>query len=413
MRFLAVSCLLSLVTTFRHGPVRACAAAGGSGPSPEAWREFRANLIAGGIRVTSDENGGEEVVEAPAVKPREVVAPANEKMLKSQSAVLYDEYLQGAWAHVAPQPEAGGLVVFLPLQSQLVHKMREGEGVSHWSDQLRERLVADVSTVDGDDAGNSPEALERLLAQWVTNTVYTYRLADRLINEVLEVVSQKATNGQLSLSAVTADQRELLQLYIDAQSSWQEVALVLDVQGTGADGGIQKAECVVINRPIARSMSRELATLLLNGSDEARRGIGPLYDNEALERFLLAFGKEAAVYVGGPDAQEQPGALVHGFELPGATEVAPGTRIYTGGVEAAVEGVLAGTYRPLDFRWFVGRRKSVSTSGGAWCPVACSRPLALKQCLGLPKPLWHEVLETCGGEVAELSKIELLKRPDL
>lgn len=413
MRFLAVSCLLSLVTTFRHGPVRACAAAGGSGPSPEAWREFRANLIAGGIRVTSDENGGEEVVEAPAVKPREVVAPANENLLKSQSAVLYDEYLQGAWAHVAPQPEAGGLVVFLPLQSQLVHKMREGEGVSHWSDQLRERLIADVSTVDGDEAGNSPEALERLLAQWGTNTVYTYRLADRLINEVLEVVSQKATNGQLSLSAVTADQRELLQLYIDAQSSWQEVALVLDVQGTGADGGIQKAECVVINRPIARSMSRELATLLLNGSDEARRGIGPLYDDEALERFLLAFGKEAAVYVGGPDAQEQPGALVHGFELPGATEVAPGTRIYTGGVEAAVEGVLAGTYSPLDFRWFVGRRKSVSTSGGAWCPVACSRPLALKQCLGLPKPLWHEVLETCGGEVAELSKIELLKRPDL
>ena len=225
MRFLAVSCLLSLVTTFRHGPVRACAAAGGSGPSPEAWREFRANLIAGGIRVTSDENGGEEVVEAPAVKPREVVAPANENLLKSQSAVLYDEYLQGAWAHVAPQPEAGGLVVFLPLQSQLVHKMREGEGVSHWSDQLRERLVADVSTVDGDEAGNSPEALERLLAQWGTNTVYTYRLADRLINEVLEVVSQKATNGQLSLSAVTADQRELLQLYIDAQSSWQEVAI--------------------------------------------------------------------------------------------------------------------------------------------------------------------------------------------
>ena len=45
--------------------------------------------------------------------------------------------------------------------------------------------------------------------------------------------------------------------------------------------------------------------------------------------------------------------------------------------------------------------------------VACARPVALKQCLGLPKPLWHEVLELCGGELAELSRIELLKRDDL
>ena len=39
--------------------------------------------------------------------------------------------------------------------------------------------------------------------------------------------------------------------------------------------------------------------------------------------------------------------------------------------------------------------------------------VALKQCLGLPKPLWHEVLEMCGGESAELSSIELTKRDDL
>ena len=39
--------------------------------------------------------------------------------------------------------------------------------------------------------------------------------------------------------------------------------------------------------------------------------------------------------------------------------------------------------------------------------------MALKQCLGLPKPLWHEVLELCGGELAEISKMELLKRTDL
>ncbi|KAJ1482350.1 hypothetical protein T484DRAFT_1804143, partial [Baffinella frigidus] len=45
--------------------------------------------------------------------------------------------------------------------------------------------------------------------------------------------------------------------------------------------------------------------------------------------------------------------------------------------------------------------------------VACARPLALKQCLGLPKPLWHEVMERCGGRSLELSKLELVRRDDL
>ena len=39
--------------------------------------------------------------------------------------------------------------------------------------------------------------------------------------------------------------------------------------------------------------------------------------------------------------------------------------------------------------------------------------MALKQCLGLPKPLWHEVMELCGGELAAWSTIELRKRTDL
>ena len=103
----------------------------------------------------------------------------------------------------------------------------------------------------------------------------------------------------------------------------------------------------------------------------------------------------------------------HAHVWQGAVEVAPGTRIFTGGIDAAVDAILEGTRTPLDFRWFVGRRTDVSTADGAWCPIACARPVALKQCLGLPKPLWHEVLELCGGEAAELSRIELLKRTDL
>jgi len=50
------------------------------------------------------------------------------------------------------------------------------------------------------------------------------------------------------------------------------------------------------------------------------------------------------------------------------------------------------------------------------CPLhnqACARSLALKQCLTLPKPLWHEVLELCGNDCREISGIEILKRIDL
>ena len=69
---------------------------------------------------------------------------------------------------------------------------------------------------------------------------------------------------------------------------------------------------------------------------------------------------------------------------------------------AATHAKAASERQPLDFRWFVGRRVGVATDDGAWCPIACARPVALKQCLGLPKPLWHEVLELCGGECLRL-----------
>lgn len=34
--------------------------------------------------------------------------------------------------------------------------------------------------------------------------------------------------------------------------------------------------------------------------------------------------------------------------------------------------------------------RDLSTQDFGWVSVACARPVALKQCLGLPKPLWHE-----------------------
>lgn len=89
--------------------------------------------------------------------------------------------------------------------------------------------------------------------------------------------------------------------------------------------------------------------------------------------------------------------MIHGIaDLPGAREISPGSGIYRGGLEAAIEGVLYGKYNPLDFRFFVGCHSydestlDVSVVLGKYQPIACARSVALKQCISLPKPLWHE-----------------------
>jgi len=112
---------------------------------------------------------------------------------------------------------------------------------------------------------------------------------------------------------------------------------------------------------------------------------------------MLAFGQECAIYVGGTDDQDEPATMIHGIkDIAGAREISPGTGIYEGGLEAAIDGVLQGKYNPLDFRFFVGCHKyeesslDVSVVLGKYQPVACARALALKQCISLPKPLWHE-----------------------
>ena len=63
---------------------------------------------------------------------------------------------------------------------------------------------------------------------------------------------------------------------------------------------------------------------------------------------------------------------------------------------SAMDGVLSGKYKPLDFRFFIGHTRYAkgqledAVVKGKYQPIACSRPLVLKQCIQLPTPLWHE-----------------------
>jgi hypothetical protein len=161
------------------------------------------------------------------------------------------------------------------------------------------------------------------------------------------------------------------------------------------------SESVIINRPISTNINKAFATVLVEGPNGRGKDS---HSYEFVDEMVRAFGRQAAIYMGGPDLQEEPALLIHGLSnLRGAREVAPGTGIYQGGLEAAVEGINQGIYQPLDFRFFIGRQlynpqQNPKGRGnllqtvrqGQYQPVACARSLALKQCLGLPKPLWHE-----------------------
>jgi Uncharacterized ACR, COG1678 len=279
--------------------------------------------------------------------------------------------------------------------------------------------------------------LRKLIDDEVNVKVATwFNRASQLVKDEMQHIFDSADDhGQIEANNLNAESVEMLSLYLDNQETWQEVCLLLEKDEDG--GGSSKA--VVLNRPMAMKLTENLGKLVLNGafssssssfskSSSSSTALSPTQDTSDMSvvaradwmKFMLAFGKECAIYVGGPDGQDQPATMIHGVaDLPGATEISPGSQIYQGGIDAAIEGVLKGKYNPLEFRFFVGCHEheehaiDIAVHLGKYQPIACARSVALKQCISLPKPLWHEVMELCGGEMADLSNLELSKHDDL
>jgi glucose-6-phosphate 1-epimerase/putative transcriptional regulator len=221
-----------------------------------------------------------------------------------------------------------------------------------------------------------------------------YARAKRLIEEEMgKIASMADAEGQIDATQLKEDASEMLSLYLDNQETWQEVCLVTE---RNEDTGYSKT--LVLNRPMAFKLTENLGKLVLFGAYPSQRQNKTAASSRTdLVRFMTAFKNECAVYVGGPDEQGNPAIMIHGIkDLQGAVEISPGSNIYQGGIDAAVEGVLAGKYNPLEFRFFVGCHTyeesslDVAVLLGKYQPVACARALALKQCISLPKPLWHE-----------------------
>lgn len=328
------------------------------------WRAFRRKLTE---------------MESSKERPQSV-SQRNEELLASQNEVLVEEYRSGVWAHSIPEPEVGGLLCRLPLEVEL---WRLGSAT-----KLGKRL-----------SNSFP-----VNADIKTRYESSQELIKKLLSEFSHLVA--SGNGQIDVSKLSPELKEFFYIYIDYEKSWQEVSLVLSSNKT-------ETTSVVLNRPMAAKLNKNLASLILSGNSKTKTG--------DLVRFLTAFENNCALYVGGPQqSYTQPALFLHGLkELPGATEISPGTGVYTGGLDAAINGVLSGQYKPLDFRFFLGSYTFVTShllrdiSLAKYQPIACARSIVLKQCIGLPKPLWHEVFELCGEEYKEISSLELKKRRDI
>jgi hypothetical protein len=356
------------------------------------------------------------------------VSRRNEELLSAQNAALAEEYSRGgAWAHESAVPEVGGLVCRMPLEAE-VYRGRPSAG-SAMRGRLRSFLESedyggaddDPTTLplpagprssasaggpgaassskptgvggrsvefpgDDDDDDADPPSFSALAAR----TVFWYRGAERLLRrELAAIMSEAGPDGRLDPNSLGPESLELLRLYMDHQNAWQEVSLVIE-----RDERTGRSVTLTINRPMAFKLSRSLGRLVLLGPGEGSVGVR---DMQNLVKFLSAFEGQCGVYLGGPDGMDKPAVMVHGIrELPGAEEISPGTGIFRGGLEAAMDGVLSGRYKPLDFRFFIGHKDYAggqldeAVRSGKYQPVACSRPLVLKQCIQLPKPLWHE-----------------------
>lgn len=372
----------------------------------EDWRAFRARLVVGGIPVVTTD---EEAEAPPPPEARQGLDEDNVELASSQSKRAGDMLREGTWAHEVGAPEVGGLLLRLPLETQLAVAKD-----SHWGLELRKFAKQEQTRAAMEDARRrGVPASEAPPEKKVPETESAlYRTAGRFLRAQLQRIAQKGQvdgSGRLAIdprSLGDAD-RQLLDMHQRHLGSWQEVVLVIKDDEKGAVG-------VVLNRPAATSGAPHLSRALVEAL-EADGGAEVTTD-----AFDGAFGEKIAAYVGKTAAGAEGAVMVvHGLnDVEGSRELAPNLGIYRGGAAAAAARVSDGAAEPLDFRFFIGRYEwgpgelAQDVRDGVYRPAACSRGVALKQCLGLPKPLWHEVMDMLGGASADVSALELARRSD-
>lgn len=354
--------------------------------------------------------------------------------------------------YVVGEPELCGLLARLPLPAGVWFHGREhlkqekrrkiidpnAKPRKH-SDELYAEAVSRVNSMifsESSDKLGSPDSMDdetkQIVAAAVKNTNVWYKATETIINNRLNALAIKAvdSSGNIQSSSLNAEDKSFLNRYVKSNEEWEELSVIVAHDGKGIKAENGESVSLTINRPLSVGISDSLTELILFGSlgstsstssdGSQHEYLSDMYTSDFKASFKSAFGSQGVVYVGGPDMQHLPAILLHGqVGLKGSEEVSPGSGLCTGGLQAAVESVLAGKTDPLDYKFMVGRRTSAPgflegyCRTGVYAPVHAPRAVGLKQCVGLPKPLYHEVMTLCGGEMEEISRIEILKRKDL
>ena len=301
------------------------------------------------ITTTTDDDDTTSSTAAPE-RPKSV-SKQNELLLSAQNSALAEEYINGVWAHESSIPEVGGLVCRMPLESEIYR----GSPDSYMYNKLQTFLESDEydrteDVTSRQQQGRSLRSSSGTASQSMSfsalaaKTVFWYRGAEKLLKkELATIMSAANANGRIDPSELDEESLELLQLYMDHQSTWQEVCLVVEMNSEGQGG----SKTITINRPMAFKLSKSMARLVLMGAYTTQAGGGENDsvavtrkerdggETQNLVKFLGAFENQCAVYVGGPDDMDKPAVLVHGIaDLAGAVEISRGTGIYQGGLEA-------------------------------------------------------------------------------
>jgi putative AlgH/UPF0301 family transcriptional regulator len=189
-------------------------------------------------------------------------------------------------------------------------------------------------------------------------------------------------------------------LWAHATGAAERGGLLLATPAVASIVGQQFLEAVIL---LTRHDVRGSAGLVLNRPTSLEMGRLPLAAGSSPSELCRRFADER-LYCGGFDDQATV-TMLHGRSgLLGADEIVPG--MHLGGAGAAAALVAAGVISPSDCRFMAGGvfwppdKLNAEVAAGAWWPTAAARALALKQCIGLPVPLWVETCRLVGGEHA-------------
>lgn len=409
------------------------------------------------VRLNYDDLPGTKISRKKRVKePRTPgrITAANHALLKRQNPELADEDI---WAESLSRVEQGALLLRMPMELQV------------WYDpDYRERLYRRLDPVLRVEVKRYAKRKRmNKLMQSEKHVVALYTAAEDYLKERMRKIYVECQIGGNDVKLSRPD-LELLEHYQTYMDSWQQVVLVTKHVGQDEEDEYEDqlpSEGIILNRPTPHTASslrekveeknggkrapravRKLAKIF--GSQVIYSGTGTL-DPEEKPRKKKRFSKykasddseEAREYREWRQIMEDMGStdimseeresrrrpeygnldmtFLHQFddmEMYGSEEIAED--IYAADVRAACKIIEEGGEDPQHFRVIQGvktwepQELDYEFDQGMWYSIAAARPLILKHCIGLPRPLWHEILEVVGGGLLETSELEIRKRKE-